>query len=89
MKILSALDIDEDLHGSIIDICCQFISDSSNKVALQIYSMYTLANLLKYYPELLPEMNALIELHSEEKSPAYAVGWRNFKKITKKIHPHN
>ena len=85
MKILSFLDIDEDLHALVIDLCCQFISHNSNKVALQVYSMYTLVPLMRLYPELLPEIEALIQLHSVHKSPAFFAAYRNFKKKIKKI----
>lgn len=85
MNILSQIEINEAHHGKVIDLCCGFIEDSSNKVALQVYSIYTLASLLLIYPELYAEIDALIELHSINKSAAYHASARNFRKRTKNI----
>jgi hypothetical protein len=83
MKILTHLEVTFDYQGRVLDLCTQFISDSNNKVALQIYSMQTLLPLMHVYPELFPEFVSLIELHSTNKSPAYHTAFRNFRKKTK------
>lgn len=85
MKVLTYLDIDEVHHGKVIDICTANIANSDNKVALQIYSMNVLTLLVLKYPELLEEIDSLIELHSMGKSVAYGAATRKFKKKTKKI----
>lgn len=85
MKVLTYLEIDEKYHGTVIDLCVNSISNSNNKVALQVYSMFVLIPLMHLYPELFPEINALIDLHSINKSPAYHSASRHFKKNTKKL----
>ncbi len=86
MKVLTYLEIDEAYQGRVIDLCAHFISESHHKVALHVYCIHVLAPLMKLYPELYPEINALIELHSINKSPAYHAGYRHFRKTTKKNH---
>ncbi len=85
MKVLTYLDVDEEFHGKVIDMCSEIIANSDNKVALQVYSIYTLVPLVLKYPELLDEIDDLIELHSMDKSVAYGAATRKFKNKTKKL----
>ncbi len=71
-------------EGDLMDLLLSFIQDYSNKVALQVYSMRILAQLVNKYPELKPEILEVIELHAENKSAAYHAGKRNFLKLTQK-----
>lgn len=85
MKVMTFLNFKEELHGRIIDLCIRFIEDSNNKVALQMYSIQLLIPFMRLYPELLPEIDAIIELHAVNKTPAYHSIARKFKKATKNI----
>lgn len=64
----------------LIDKLIGFIQDSSNKVALQVYSIYLLIQFCERYPELIPEIREVIEINSEGKSAAYRVAHQNFEK---------
>ncbi|MFA7275076.1 MAG: hypothetical protein WC044_14495 [Crocinitomicaceae bacterium] len=83
MKVLTFVPLKEEYEGEMIDLCVKFIENSSNKVALHVYAMMNLIPLMKKYPEILPEILALLDLHSEGKSPAYHAVFRKFVKSTK------
>lgn len=83
MKVLTFVPLMEEYEGEMIDLCVKFIEDPINKVALQVYSMQNLLPLMKKYPEILPEILALLDLHSEGKSPAYHAFFRKFVRYTK------
>jgi len=84
MKILSLSEWDEEYDGIILQMALDHISDGSNKVALQVYSMYVILPILEKEPLLIDECIQLIELHSQEKTPAYHSAFRHFQKICKK-----
>ncbi len=83
MKVLTFLNVNENLHGRVIDLCTKNIANSDNKVALQVYSIQALTPLVHTYPELLDEIDSLIELHSTNKSVAYGTASQKFKNKTK------
>lgn len=84
MKVLTHVNIDEEYQGLALDLCTQFISDNTNKVALQVYSIQVITKLIPLYPEIYSEIKSLLELHAIEKSPAYHASVRLFLKKTKK-----
>ena len=70
-------------ESEFIDLLIGFIQNSEHKVALQVYSIYTLMQFAENYPELIEELKAIIEHHSEGKTVAYKVAQRKFfKKFT-------
>lgn len=81
MKVLTFLTIPEKSEGEVIDLCVRFIKNAENKVALQIYSIALLMPMAKKYPEIIPEIKAIIALHSLNKSPAYSSMARKFDKL--------
>jgi hypothetical protein len=68
-------------EGELIDQLIQFIQNNNNKVALQVYSIYFITHFVKKYPELFEEVRSIIELNSQNHSPAYNVAIRNFRKL--------
>tara|TARA_R110000737_G_scaffold345455_1_gene373985 strand:+ start:60072 stop:60602 length:531 start_codon:yes stop_codon:yes gene_type:complete len=85
MKVMTFLPTPEEIEGEVIDLCISFIQNPENKVALQMYSILLLMPILKKYPELIPEIKAIIDLNSEGKSAAYHAISRKFEKFIKKI----
>ncbi len=72
-------------EGKLLDKLVGFIENHENKVAVHVYSMRLLAKLVKKYPELKPEISELLQLYTENKTPAYASGMKNFFRMTKNI----
>ncbi len=77
------LKITEYRESEFVDLLISFIQNSTNKVALQVYSIYVLIQFCKKYPDLTEEIRAIIALHSEGKSIAYRVAERNFRETFK------
>lgn len=65
-------------ESELIDLLISFIQNPKNKVALQVYSIYTLLRFVQLYPELKDEIRQIIELNAEGKSAAYQIALRNF-----------
>jgi hypothetical protein len=60
-KILSRIEIPEKWHGFLVDLCFKWISDPECTVAVKVYSMQILENMVKIYPELKSELRDVIE----------------------------
>lgn len=78
MVCLTQLNFESYRDGEFIDRLMGFIQDASNKVALQVYSIYVLINVANKYPELIDEFRQTIDFHSRNKTAAYQVAQRNF-----------
>lgn len=85
MKVMTFLPTPEEIEGEVIDLCIAFIQNPENKVALQMYSILVLMPILKKYPELIPEIKAIIDLNSEGKTAAYHAIHRKFERYIKNI----
>lgn len=72
-------------ESEFIDLLISFIQNYDNKVALQVYSMYILAQFIKIYPELKEEISEIIALHRTNKTASYFAAERNFHKMMRKI----
>lgn len=65
-------------ESELIDQCICFISNSENKVALQVYSIYTLIPFGQKYPILMKEIKEIIEIHAPGKTAAYRLAQKRF-----------
>lgn len=83
MSILYQLEIINYRDGELLDLILNFIKDNNNKVALQVYSIYSLIQFVKKYPELLPEIKSVIE-YKEMVSPSIKVAKNKFYNAIKK-----
>jgi hypothetical protein len=83
-NILNELPLSIYKEGELIERYIDFIKNSQNKVALQVYSMQNLSRFVVNYPELKEELIAIVELYYIERSAAYKAGVRNFIKAVKK-----
>jgi hypothetical protein len=84
VKILLHLSCIEYRETEMLDRYLSFIQNHENKVALQVYSMYSLVSYIARYPELKGEFISIFELNIQDKSAAYKGGVKNFLKMTKK-----
>lgn len=85
INVVDHLEITNYRESELIDLLISYINDFENKVAVQVYSIQVLTKFIKKYPELKSEVAEVIELNSENKSPAYSASSRKFYKKTKHI----
>lgn len=72
-------------EAHFIDLLISNISNTQNKVALQVYSIYVLIQFVSIYPELKTEVEEVILLSEKGKTPAFFAAKRNFLKKTERI----
>ncbi len=84
LNVIQQIGILEFKESEFIDLLISFIQNYENKVATQVYSMQILVQFTLKYPELQTEIQEIIELNAENKSPAYHAGMKNY--IRKTIH---
>lgn len=61
VRILQYLDIPDTLDGEVMNICFDLLANVKETVAVRAFSMTVLAGLAKKYPDLKPELKAIIE----------------------------
>ena len=83
-NVIHLLPLSSYKESELIERYINFIKNSDNKVALQVYSMQNLSRIVKKYPELKQELIAIIEMYYIERSAAYKAAVRNFIKAVKK-----
>lgn len=71
MRILEAIDIPEDLHGKVMNACFAFIEKPATPAAIKAFSLTTLYNLSKVYPEIQPELKFIIEDRMPHETAAF------------------
>lgn len=71
MRILEDIDIPEEHHGSVMNACFAFIEKPSTPAAIKAFSLTTLYNLSKQYPEIKPELKLVIEERMNNETAAF------------------
>jgi hypothetical protein len=61
VRILEAIDIPEQFNGGVMNNYFSFIENPTTPVAIKAFSLTTLANLSKQYPEIKNELKLIIE----------------------------
>ena len=61
VRILQNIDLPEELLGEAADICFQLLSSRQEPVAVKVFSMTVLLNIVKKVPELKNELKIIIE----------------------------
>ena len=61
VRLLQHIAIPGKLHGEIMNICFNYISDPQEKVAIKAFSLTVLQNLCRQYPEIKQELKTIIE----------------------------
>lgn len=79
LNALFQLELTDYREGEFIDLLFSFLLNKKHKVALHVYSIWTLSRFLKKYPELTNEVFQCVDLLLENGSPALVVAARNLK----------
>lgn len=80
VRVLQEIQIPEKYQGQVMDACFQFLEKPTTAVAIKAFSLTTLFNLSKKYPEVKSELKLIIEDSLEHETAA-------FKSRAKKILP--
>lgn len=85
VRILEAIEIPKAFHGEVMNSCFAFIESYSSPIAIKAFSLTTLFNLSKIYPEIKDELKLIIEDRWENETAAFKSRGRNIlKAIAKK-----
>ncbi len=71
VRILEEMELPEDLQGEVMNACFRFIQTPSTPVAIKAFSLTTLYNLSKTYPEILPELKLIIQERWDTETAAF------------------
>lgn len=61
VRLLQFIVIPASLQGITLDICFSLLQDRKQAVAIRVFSMTVIANLIKEYPDLHDELRIIIE----------------------------
>lgn len=84
-RILQFIDIPEDLVGLTADICFRFLNSGKEPVAVKVFAMTVLANIVSQYPELSRELKISIEEQMPFGSAGFKSRGRKILKVISKI----
>ena len=71
VRILQQIEVPESLHGKLMNCCFGFIESLSTPVAIKAFSLTTLFNLSKFYPEIKNELKLIIEERWNNETAAF------------------
>lgn len=71
MRVLEDVDIPEVYHGGVMNACFAFIEKPSTPAAIKAFSLTTLYNLTKYYPEIKQELQLIIQEKMDNETAAF------------------
>ncbi len=61
LRVLQYVKIPKNQHDAAVDICFQYLENRREAVAIQVFAMTVLANIVNEYPELKNELLILLE----------------------------
>ncbi|QDH78036.1 hypothetical protein FKX85_02890 [Echinicola soli] len=61
LRILQYQEVPEEFEGEVLDLTFRLLEDTSEPIAIRVFSMQVVYNLSKRYPEIKPELKAIIE----------------------------
>ncbi len=71
VRILEDIEIPKAFHGQVMNACFGFIEEPSTAVAIKAFSLTTLFNLSKKYPEIGTELKLVIEERWDTETAAF------------------
>jgi hypothetical protein len=83
LRFLQHIDIPKRQHGIVIDLCFAFLTDPKEPIAVRVFSMAVLAQLVKVHRELKQELRIIIEDHLPYATPAFT---SRAKKVLKQLN---
>jgi len=71
VRVLEQVEIPENFHGEVMNACFAFIETPTTSVAIKAFSLTTLFNLSKQYPEIKTELKLIIEERWDTETAAF------------------
>lgn len=71
IRLLQDIEIPEAYEGRIMDICFAFAGSPTEAIAVKAFALTVLGNLAKKYPDIIPELEVLIEDNIPHATPAF------------------
>lgn len=71
VRLLQDVDIPKAYHGRVMTLCFNFIQSNEAAVAIKAFALSILDNLSKIYPEILPELKAIVLERWEHETAAW------------------
>lgn len=84
VRVLEMINIPEPLHGDVMNACFNFIEKPSTPVAIKAFSLTTLYNLSKIYPDIKQELKLIIEERWNDETPAFKSRGKKILQLMKK-----
>ena len=73
LKTFSRMNIDEKYHGELVDVCFEWLAKDDKPVAVKVFSMQIIANIIHIYPELKNEFLEILD----EQIPRNTAGFKS------------
>ena len=83
VRVLQKINIPEAFHADLMNNCFAFIESNTTPVAIKAFSLTTLFNISKTYPEIKNELKLIIEERLNHETAAFK---SRGKKILKKLN---
>lgn len=71
VRIFEDIDAPARFHGELMNTCFRFIESMTEKPAIKAFSLTVLFNLSRQYPDIRPELKAIIEDRWDYETPAF------------------
>jgi hypothetical protein len=71
LRLLQDVDIPKRYHGRVMSTCFDLIQSVETPIAVKAFSLTVLGNLSSLYPEILGELQLIIEGQWEHATPAF------------------
>lgn len=71
VRVLEELEIPETYHADVMNACFGFIENIQIPAAIKAFSLTTLFNLSKVYPDIQHELKLIIEERWDDETPAF------------------
>ena len=89
LRILSEIELPEELLGEIADVAFRFLDDPKEAIATRVFSMSVCFNITKREPELANELKIIIEDHYPHGSAGFKSRARRILKALSKMETNN
>jgi hypothetical protein len=80
VRFLQSVEIPEAYEGPVMEICFKYLEAPTEAVAIKAFSLSMLEKLAKKYPEIVPEINLIVEAQLPHQSAAFRSRVKNFRK---------
>lgn len=81
MRLLQFTEIPKRYQGPVLNACFDYIADPQQAPAVKAFSLTVLYNLYKVYPDILPEIQSIIEAAWDRETPAFRARARVFRNL--------